>query len=625
MHTMNQRANIERNRVFHLEDSMIMYGVYNVDTLEKLIQMVHKMNNRSVWYEKLYAGQVNNWFEKYSASQGINYYAIHSLLYLRTIQEKYIKMYERFVNQLKEYSSAIRILSKGYLPISLLPPSKLAKILQEVKQVLLKTNKNYGLVIKGMYKYYDMKLVTFGIDRDRNLIIQFPIFVQPYTQKPLTLYQIETVPVPILDMNEKADSYMWIKIDKPYIALNPDTYISIGMEELRTCKRIGYEYYCEELFVVKSKTKYSCTSALYFQLDRQTIKENCMFNYYYNKTDVKPSILDGGYEIVLANWPSFKRIVCSTHNNIPIEIPNHSYILLNRTVLCNCFIEAENNFLLESIAACNPERDDVDLEMYFVANIAFLNYFDELINTLDIPAFHNITRQEHVLPISLESNDFDEELLSAPKTLRELVERYKQKRISFDKQHETLDNEEKDDSFIGTSIFDHLAFNIFIFAMAIISVVVIFIVIKLIFKGEKMQALLTNLAMIKGVKALSKENEATNKEYWIIIIWLSLILLCVLFLTIERLYKMPIFRKYRYSNTIKIMLFISDIKSYVPIKLCKTSGSIHLFKLTGSINKENITLHKNTIWDVIEIDWRPVTVTLSGNVINLPGSVIIPF
>ena len=38
---------------------MIMYGVYNVDTLEKLIQMVHEMNNRSVWYERLYAGQVN--------------------------------------------------------------------------------------------------------------------------------------------------------------------------------------------------------------------------------------------------------------------------------------------------------------------------------------------------------------------------------------------------------------------------------------------------------------------------------------------------------------------------------------------------------------------------------------
>ena len=172
-------------------------------------------------------------------------------------------------------------------------------------------------------------------------------------------------------MNKRADSYMWIRIDKPYITLNPETYISILTEELRTCKRISYEYNCEELFVVKSKSKYSCASALYFQLDRKTIKDNCVFDYNYNKTDVKPSILDGGCEIVLANWPSFKRIVCSTHNNIPIEIPSYLYVLLNRRILCNCIIEAESNFLLESIATCDPESDNSDLEMYFIANTAF--------------------------------------------------------------------------------------------------------------------------------------------------------------------------------------------------------------------------------------------------------------
>ena len=140
-----------------------------------------------------------------------------------------------------------------------------------------------------------------------------------------------------------------------------------------------------------------------------------------------------------------------------------------------------------------------------MANTAFLNYFDELISTLDIPFFHNITRQEHILPISLESDDFDKELLSVPKTLRELVEKYKQRKLSFDKQHKTLDNEKGDDNFIGTSIFDHLAFNIFIFVMAVILVIVMFIVIKLIFKGEKMQALVANLAMIRGVKAVNEE------------------------------------------------------------------------------------------------------------------------
>ena len=267
-------------------------------------------------------------------------------------------------------------------------------------------------------------------------------------------------------------------------------------------------------------------------MNKHTIKENCIFDYYYNKTDVKPSILDGGYKIVLANWPNFKRIICSTHNNIPLEILSHPYVLLNRTVLCNCIIEAESNFLLESIAACKPEKTKADLEMYFMVNKAFLNYFDEIIETLDIPVFHNVTKQEQVLPISLESDGLDEELLSAPKMLRTLVERYKQKRISFDKQHDILNDEDDNDS-TETSIFDHLAFNIFIFLKAIISIVVVILVIKLIFKGKKMQTLLTNLVIVRGAKAMNEENETITKEYWIITVWLSLILFCVLFLTIE--------------------------------------------------------------------------------------------
>ena len=95
-----------------------------------------------------------------------------------------------------------------------------------------------------------MKLVTLGIDKERNLIIQFPVFIQPYTPQPLILYQIETVPVPIIDQNTQAHSYTQLQINKPYIALNSETYI-IRQQELRTCKRIGYEFYCEELFVVK--------------------------------------------------------------------------------------------------------------------------------------------------------------------------------------------------------------------------------------------------------------------------------------------------------------------------------------------------------------------------------------
>ena len=172
------------------------------------------------------------------------------------------------------YSQVIRASSKGYLPISLLLPSKLNTIFQVVKEALQVNNRDYDLVIKRLYLYYDMKLVTFGIDNQRNLIIQLPVFVQPYTQQHLTLYQMETVPVPIWDKNEQVQSYTYLKVKKPYIALNSETYISLRTQELDTCKRTGYEFYCEELFVVKHKTKYSCKGVIYFDLGPEVIKEN---------------------------------------------------------------------------------------------------------------------------------------------------------------------------------------------------------------------------------------------------------------------------------------------------------------------------------------------------------------
>ena len=142
-----------------------------------------------------------------------------------------------------------------------------------------------------------MQLVTFGINKDKNLIIQFSVFIQPYTQQPLILYQIETVPVPIIDQNTQGQSYTHLQVNKPYIALNSETYVSIRQEELRTCKRIGYEFYCKELFMVKHKSKYSCKSAIYFNLNAETIRENCKFKLYYNKTDITPKVLDRGIKL----------------------------------------------------------------------------------------------------------------------------------------------------------------------------------------------------------------------------------------------------------------------------------------------------------------------------------------
>ena len=161
---------------------------------------------------------------------------------------------------------------------------------------------------------------------------------------------------------------------------------------------------------------------MYFNSNHD-IKENCDFYYYHNKTDVMPSVLDGGKQIILANWPNYKRIICTYNNNIPIYIPSHPYVLLDRNILCNCDIEAERNFLLESLAACE-EHEKLNLEMYFTVNLAFVDYLEQLNETITTPINRNWTNVKQPIPISLDSFQVNSKLMHTPIMLKDFMEQY---------------------------------------------------------------------------------------------------------------------------------------------------------------------------------------------------------
>ena len=97
-----------------------------------------------------------------------------------------------------------------------------------------------------------------------------------------------------------------------------------------------------------------------------------------------------------------KHIICNTNNDIPVKIPSHPYVLVNRSVLCNCSIEVDNHYFLESLAACDNKISK--LTMYFTINTTFTNYlemFPNLTDSLQIPLFQNRTTYKQTLPITL--------------------------------------------------------------------------------------------------------------------------------------------------------------------------------------------------------------------------------
>ena len=148
------------------------------------------------------------------------------------------------------------------------------------------------------------------------------------------------------------------------------------------------------------------------------------------------------------------------------------------------------------------------------------------------------------------------------------------------------------------------------------------------YRQSKLKALVMNIAMqrIRTVEAADMSDMlCTCKTQWYIMGMLTIVTLGMHYLVTNKFRKLSFFKGCLFPNGTKILLFISNTHSYIPIKLCRVARSIHLFRIRGRLNPDNVKLKKKRILDVLEIDWSDISITLNDNEIDLPSSVIIPF
>ena len=390
---------LSKNQLYKLDHDFLMFGDYEILTTDGMIRLLGNLNNRTQYLEKIIIGKDPTTARNFLKNnlRGTEIFSHRVQMYMQAMRERYLRVPENLISELRLLLRSIAILSRGYLPLQLFSPTDIVRISQAALSMIKNKHPDYVLAIPQASSYYDMRLITFGIDENDRLVVCFPIFVKDFSRKSMTLYQIETVPVPILDTNEEANSYSQAVINKPYIATNNDYYIQLEIEELFMCKQIKHIYFCEELFLVKHKTKHSCESALFYNLESAFVEQNCQFKYFYNTT-VIPSVLDGGSEIVLANMLNEKRLICTYDQGLANPLPASPYVLVDRRLLCHCHIQSVLTYVLKTIGSCNSTDQPV---LYYTVNLAFLNYLSNFLNGSDsIPS--NPMEDETVLPIAME-------------------------------------------------------------------------------------------------------------------------------------------------------------------------------------------------------------------------------
>ena len=264
--------------------------------------------------------------------------------------------------------------------------------------------------------------------------------------------------------------------------------------------------------------------------------------------------------------------------------------------------------------------------MYFTINMAFTNYLNMLPNLTDsLPLIKDKTEYEQPLPINLSIPDFDNSLKHAPTSLKNFMHIYANNKEIFDLKQRHASTVESLNNSNKNFFSNNYMVDIFVFASSIISIISTILVIYLFCKHKHIRTLVTSLILhkIKEVEANSSSERTNSECKTLAYIGITLTVLILIIVTFLHYRESRLCKGYKFSNAVKIMLFISDIQNYVPIKLCKTAGSIFLFKIKGTPKSRDVNLNRNYLWDTLETYWNKVTVTFNDNKIELPKIVTI--
>ena len=139
-------------------------------------------------------------------------YNFDVMMYMKNAREEHVVTYREAVKAARDFLDGIAIVTQGRLSRALISDNQLREILGKVDAMSKRNYPDYVLAATHISHYRDMKMVTFAVDQQtHSLIVTFPDIIRNYKQPPLSLYEVETVPVPIIEKN--------------YIAAGTDYYI----------------------------------------------------------------------------------------------------------------------------------------------------------------------------------------------------------------------------------------------------------------------------------------------------------------------------------------------------------------------------------------------------------------
>ena len=385
---INENVQITHDRLITLENRTAMMAKAIIPVLKDFKQQINNTNDRlNRQYRMMMKAhdRYNRLFRQTHKTFQIHHLA---LLMVKDYITILVGMLQRIHRQYIRYESAlddtligIEHLNSGYLTHHILDPKTLAQYLEAVEDDLEETAPAFEPVFTNVYQYYGNSLKSFTNIID-DLLLQLSILIRLKVQVPMSLFSIETAPVPLdaeTYLGEKRE-YTQIILETKLIALTENNYIPLTQAQISLCAKIGYMYYCEYAHLLKKCMEHTCMSAIYYNQGSDIKVKQCKTIVTFD-TIPESKILDASNLLILSNLQKPWTIACKDISRV-FEIEYSTYCILNRLELCECSLTAGNYLLSYMNINCGnvPEARDGYFTTYYSFNKIVLDIITEKFN-----------------------------------------------------------------------------------------------------------------------------------------------------------------------------------------------------------------------------------------------------
>ena len=373
---VNENVQITHDQLITLENRTAMMTKAIIPTLKDFKQQINNTNDRLTRQYRMMTRaheRYNRLFRQTHKTFQIHHLALfmfkdYIMILVGTLQRIH-RQYVRYKSALDNTLIGIEHLNSGYLMHRILDPKILAKYLEVFEDNLKETAPEFEPVFTNVHQYYGNSLISFTNTID-DLLLQLPILIKLKVQVPMSLFSIETAPVPLdaeTYLGEKRE-YTQIIPETELIALTENNYIPLMQAQISLCAKIDYMYYCEYAHLLKKCMEHTCMSAIYYDQGSDIKAKQCNTIVTFD-TILESKILDSGDLLILSNLQKPWIIACKDISR-DFEIEYSTCRTLNRLELYECLLTPGNYLLSYTNINCGntPEARDSYFTTYYSFN-----------------------------------------------------------------------------------------------------------------------------------------------------------------------------------------------------------------------------------------------------------------